>query len=92
VAAAMATVPGTLVLHAPGAMDRATFDWLLARRLQIDRAFVGGQRSGFPAAAEYDLQAVLNEYETHLLVGRGGDGLPVIPQPHSERPIGQARR
>jgi hypothetical protein len=92
VAAAMATVPGTLLLHTPGSLDRPTFDWLLARRLQIDRAFVGGERGGFPTAAEYDLQAVLNEYETHLLVGQGGDGLPVIPQPREERPIGKARR
>jgi hypothetical protein len=91
-AAAMATVPGTLLLHTPGSLDSATFEWLLARRLQIDRAFVGGERSWFPAAAEYDLQAVLNEYETHLLIGRGGDGLPVIPQPREERPIGKARR
>lgn len=89
-AVAMATVPGALLLHPPGSLG--VFDWLLERRLQLDGAYVSGDRSTFPPEAEYDLQSVLNEYETHLLRGGPGEGLPVIPQPHAERPIGKARR
>lgn len=89
-AVAMACVPGALLLHPAGSLG--VFDWLLERRLQLDGAYVAGDRSTFPAEAEYDLQSVVNEYETHLLRGSAGEGLPVIPQPREERPIGKARR
>jgi hypothetical protein len=90
-AAAMASMPGTLLRHEPGSLDGAR-GWFLARRLQVTIAFVAGDRSTFSTQARYDLQALLNEYETHLLRGQAGEGLPVIPQPREERPIGRARR
>jgi hypothetical protein len=87
-AAAAACMPAPLLLYQPGSMSGA-FRWLLAYRGGIERVMpVGPLDSG----ARYDLQAVVNEFETHLLTGSAGQGLPVIPQPVSERPIGQARR
>jgi hypothetical protein len=33
----------------------------------------------------------VNGFEAHLLIGVSGQGLPVISQPESERPLGKAR-
>ncbi len=90
-AAAMATVPGPLLLHRRGSLDGAR-GWFIARRKHISRTYVAGDRRSFTLEARYDLQAATNEFETHLLRGRAGEGLPVIPQPRHERPIGKARR
>ncbi|HUH06913.1 MAG TPA: hypothetical protein VML96_03800 [Egibacteraceae bacterium] len=91
VAAAMAALPAPLLYHAPGSMDGA-FDWLLRNRDGLTAAYQGGGPDAFDTQAYYELQSVINEYEVHLLRGVAGQGLPVIPQPHSERPIGRARR
>jgi hypothetical protein len=88
--AALAAVPGALLLHSPGSLDGAR-SWFLARRLQISDVTVAGDRRAFPDQALYDLQSAINEYETQLLRGGAGEGLPVIPQPQAERPIGRAR-
>jgi hypothetical protein len=84
-------VPGTLLLHEPGSLSGA-HGWFIARRLQVSRAFAAGTRATYTDQAHYDLQSALNDFQTHQLVGQAGDGLPVIPQPRDERPIGQARR
>jgi hypothetical protein len=39
----------------------------------------------------YDLQSALNRFDTHVLQGVSGQGLPVISQPLAEREIGRAR-
>lgn len=39
----------------------------------------------------WSLQGVVNGFETDQLTGVSGEGLPVIRQPYSERPIGMAR-
>ncbi|CAN5875585.1 MAG: hypothetical protein H0V93_00480 [Euzebyales bacterium] len=90
-AVAMATVPGPLLLHPPGQLG-PVFDWVLRHRAALDGALVSGGGDAFGSPPTYDLQAVLNEFETHLLSGQAGEGLPVIPQPREERPIGKARR
>jgi hypothetical protein len=90
-ATALAGIRGTLLLHRRGSLDGAR-EWLIARHLQVSSAHVGGDADAFPDQALYDLQAAINDYATHLLRGQAGDGLPVIPQPREERPIGRARR
>jgi hypothetical protein len=47
---------------------------------------------GWPISANefWKMQAYLNGFDAHLLVGVSGQGLPVISQPFSERPIGFA--
>lgn len=53
-------------------------------RTDLEQAvLVGDHGSG----VVHDLQSVINEFEAHLLTGSAGQGLPVIPQPHDERPV-----
>lgn len=87
-AAAMAAVPGALLLHEPGSVDDVQA-WLLAHRGSVERAFAAG--TDITDDVAYDVQSLLNEFEAHLLIGKSGEGLPVISQPPSERPIGKAR-
>jgi hypothetical protein len=89
-AAGLATMPGPQVRYQPGTLDGAR-DWLFTHRARIQTAHVAGVESDFADPPYYELQSILNRYETHLLTGSAGEGLPVIPQPRSERPIGQAR-
>lgn len=90
-AAGMAAFGGPLLGYVPGTLDGAR-DWLFAHRPAMQAAFVAGDVEEFGDEPYYELQSILNEYETHLLRGRSGEGLPVISQPRDERPIGQARR
>lgn len=90
-AAGAATWPAPLLLFAANTMDGA-WGALLRLRARVRRAVVAAPFTAFGNRARYELQAVLNEYETHQLRGGDGDGLPVITQPPEERPIGRARR
>lgn len=90
-AVALAALRGPLLGCVPGSLDGAR-DWLFAHRPGIQAALVAGTEAQFGDGPYYELQSILNEYETHLLRGRGGEGLPVIPQPRDERPVGKARR
>jgi hypothetical protein len=90
-ATALAGTRGVLLLHQRGSLDGAR-DWFIVRRLQVTSVHVSGDAGAFPDQAMWELQAAMNEYEAHLLRGGAGEGLPVIPQPRHERPIGQARR
>lgn len=76
-----------VLLHAPGSLEPAN-DWLFAHR---DRITLARTAVDLDDDVRYDLQSVLNEFEAHLLRGEAGEGLPVIPQPRDERPIGRAR-
>ena len=87
----MAAMAAPMLTYRPGTLDGA-WNWLHAHRSGVQRAFVAGSVEEFGNKPYYDLQSLLNEFETHLLRGRGGEGLPVISQPRSERPIGKARR
>lgn len=85
-AAALLATP--LVLHDRSALGRATFDWLLDVRDRLAAVTVVGSDASLSDEARYQLQSVINEFEAHQLTGSAGEGLPVIPQPHDERPIG----
>lgn len=91
-AAALASVPGPMLRYeaaTPGVAGAG--GWLLAHRERLDGVEVAGDRRAFPAQAEWWVQATLNVFEVHMLRGGPGEGLPVIPQPRHERPLGKAR-
>lgn len=90
-AAGLAGLAAPMLTYRPGTLEGA-WDWLHAHRSGVQRAFVSGTVEAFGDQPYYDLQSLLNEFEAHLLRGQGGEGLPVISQPRSERPIGMARR
>lgn len=90
----MVSAPGLAVsgrpvlLHSGEQLYDGTRNWLLAHRDDLD----GIEHVGsIPDSMRYELQSTVNEFEAHLLRGVSGDGLPVIPQPLDERPIGEAR-
>jgi hypothetical protein len=91
---ALAGLGAPVVLHSPGTLDGAR-DWLFRRQARYGRATrveLLGSSGALGTGAYKELQSILNGFEAHRLVGGGGQGLPVIPQPPSERPIGRARR
>lgn len=85
--AALGLAGAPVLLHDPASLEPTT-DWLFAHRDRIALARTAGD---LPDPVRYELQSVLNEFEAHLLRGEGGEGLPVIPQPRDERPVGEAR-
>jgi hypothetical protein len=89
-AAGMAGVGGPLLLHAPGTLDGAR-DALFAIRGSLRRAAAGGAAGALSTDGYYELQSIVNGFEAHKLIGVAGQGLPVIPQPDAERPLGRAR-
>jgi hypothetical protein len=89
-AAALATMPGPLLRYPPGSLAGIR-NWLFAHRPSVHVAQVVGSAEAFGDPPYYELQSILNRYETHLLRGGPGEGLPVITQPPEERPIGRAR-
>jgi len=86
-AAVLGLAGAPVLLHEPSSLEGSA-DWLFAHR---DRIAVARPAGALQDDVRYDLQSVLNEFEAHLLRGDAGEGLPVIPQPRSERPIGRAR-
>lgn len=82
---------GVLLYHPDGALGRTAFSWLLERRTNVRRAVLGGSLGTLGTRGVSDLQSVLHGFDTHLLVGVGGQGLPVRSQPLDERPLGRAR-
>jgi hypothetical protein len=86
--AALGLAGAPVLLHRPQQLDGVR-DWLFAQRGGISSVRLAGALA-LPARRE--LQSILNEFEIHLLRGGPGEGLPVIPQPVEERPIGRARR
>lgn len=89
-AAGMAAVGGPLLLHASGRLDGAR-DALFAIRDSLRRAAAGGAGGALDDRGYYELQSIVNGFEAHKLIGVAGQGLPVIPQPDAERPLGRAR-
>ena len=87
----LAAFGAPMVSFRPGTLEGA-WNWLHANRSGVQRAFVAGLADEFAEEPYYELQSLLNEFEAHLLIGQAGQGLPVISQPHAERPIGKARR
>jgi hypothetical protein len=85
--------PGSLVILTPGqSVDPALRDWIIERSARFASAEVGFAPSAtIGTAATYSLQSALNGFMAHVLAGGDGQGLPVVPQPLEERPIGRAR-
>lgn len=91
-AVAVAAAGGPVLRYTPGSAVVAGADgWLLSHRERLDGLEVAGTRRELPAQAEWWLQGALNVFELHMLRGSAGEGLPVIPQPRHERPLGRAR-
>ena len=91
VALAMASLGAPLLVHEPGGFSGATRDWVIGNREGLTSAWLGGHAGAMGSAAIWQLQSALNGFDVQLLRGTGGQGLPVIDQPISERPIGRAR-
>jgi hypothetical protein len=90
--AGAAGLSAPIVLHEPGNLNGAR-DWLYAREQQgrAERCYSIGAAGQLDAGGVYELQSILNGFETNRLIGVSGQGLPVITQPLDERPIGKAR-
>lgn len=91
VALAMASLGAPLLVHEPGSFSGATRDWVIGNREGLTSAWLGGHAGAMASPAIWQLQSALNGFDVQLLRGTGGQGLPVIDQPISERPIGRAR-
>lgn len=87
---AAAAGPGLVLFHPEGRLGGA-LDVVLSRSVGIARAVIVGTAGALGSDGTNQLQSALNGFETQFLQGRPGQGLPVIPQPLSERPLGQAR-
>ncbi len=85
--------PGTVTLiHPPDLIDASLRDWLIRERARFTAVHVAaGGRAGLAEARVYVVQSAMNGFSAHLLVGSDGMGLPVIPQPNEEKPMGRAR-
>ncbi len=83
---------GVVVVHGNGAIDPALRDWLIANRRRFSLADLLQTGVGsLPDEGVYDLQSAVNGYETRFLVGKDGQGLPVVAQPMEERELGKAK-
>ena len=87
----LAGLGAPVLLHEPGALGTARAA-LEAWRDGVTRVVLAGRASALRSAGYYELQSVLNGYETDKRIGRAGQGLPVLPQPRAEQPVGRARR
>lgn len=85
--------PGAVVvLHGDEATDPDLRTWLEAARGRLSRIDVATDaRGALGADGIYQVQSAANGFNSHLLIGMDGQGLPVVVQPMEERPIGRAR-
>jgi len=90
VALQLASLGGVLIFHDPGGLGPAR-DWVIGNRNGLHSAWLVGHGGSLPSPAIWQLQSALNGFDVQNLRGVGGQGLPVIPQPVGERPIGRAR-
>ena len=92
VAAGLMAPGGAMVLHEDGMVTAALRDWCNAIRGSVGRGEVAtGAPGSLPDQGVYDLQSAFNNFDAHQLIGIGGQGLPVYPQPNEEREQGKAR-
>lgn len=82
---------GPVLVHEPGGIA-SLHDVLLITRGGFRSIATLGAVGALTTDEYYRLQSVVNGFDAHLLIGVAGQGLPVIPQPVGERPIGLARR
>ncbi len=85
--------PGIVsVIHPPDLIDPSLREWLMLHRARFTAVHVAaGGRTGLAEARVYVVQSAVNGFNAHLLTGSDGMGLPVIPQPNEEKPMGLAR-
>lgn len=83
---------GVLLYHPDGVLGSAAYGWIHAHGMAVNGAFVGGTIGALGDGGIYDLQSALHRFDTHLLIGQPGEGLPVISQPEDERELGRARQ
>lgn len=88
---AAAAGAGPVVVHEFGAIDAETRAFLRGRRTPVREALLVGSVGGLDADDQWTVEGDLNHFDIHLLQGVSGQGLPVISQPRSERPVGRAR-
>lgn len=91
IALALASLGAPLLVHEPGSFGGPVRDWVIGNREGLTSAWLGGHTGAMASPAIWQLQSALNGFDVQLLRGTGGQGLPVIDQPISERPIGRAR-
>ncbi len=89
--AAVAGLPGVALAHPDSPLGPRTTEVLRAHRGSFVRGVHLDAPGGLTSAGVWQVQSALNAFDTHQLVGGSGQGLPVIPQPLPERPIGEAR-
>ena len=82
---------GVLVYHPDGALGGPAYGWIHDHTIALRGAFVGGTLGALNDGGIYDLQSALHRFDTHLLIGQPGQGLPVTSQPREERELGRAR-
>jgi hypothetical protein len=82
---------GVLLYHPPGALGGGAYGWVREHAIALRGAMAGGTAGALGDGGIYDLQSALHVFDTHLLIGVAGQGLPVISQPREEREIGRAR-
>lgn len=89
---ALSGFAGHLFLHDAGTLGgRETRHQVVTHRETIRRLIAAGATGALTDDGYYMVQGIVNGFETHLLTGRAGQGLPVITQPVEERPVGRAR-
>jgi hypothetical protein len=89
--AGLVTTGGPILVHEPGSVGGVR-DVLFTARDRIRSIVLGGATGALTTDGYYELQSIVNGFEAHKLIGVSGQGLPVIDQPVSERPLGLARR
>ena len=83
---------GVVVVHGNGAVDPVLRDWFIANRRRFSLADLLQTGVGsLPDQGVYELQSAVNGYETRFLMGKDGQGLPVVAQPMEERELGKAK-
>ena len=82
---------GVLLYHPPGALGGGNYAWIREHGAALRGAMAGGTTGALGDGGVYDVQSALHLFDTHLLIGQPGQGLPVISQPHHEREVGRAR-
>ena len=83
--------PGVVVLHADPETEPEVRSFVRVMQSRLGDAVYVDTTDGLVSEGVWQMQSALNHFDTHQLVGRSGQGLPVISQPRAERPVGAAR-
>ncbi len=83
---------GVVIVHGDGLIDPNLRDWFTTNRKRFSHADLLQTGPGsLGDQGVYELQSAVNGYETRYLIGKDGQGLPVIAQPMEERELGKAK-